>query len=172
MDWQPRFCSRCGGSLVQQQRDGRVRPVCPECGHVVYLNPLPSVAAVLFREGRVLLVKRNIPPGNGHWCLPGGFIEAGESVEDAVVREVEEETGLRCNPLALIAASSVIGGYYGNIVVIGFTAEILDGELRPGEDAEEACFFDLTSLPSLAFDVHRRFLEMCLSRKLPTYHEK
>jgi 8-oxo-dGTP diphosphatase len=170
MDWQPRFCSRCGGSLVQQQRDGRVRPVCPVCGHVVYLNPVPSVAAILFREGRVLLVKRNIEPGIGLWCLPGGFIETGESAEQAVVREVQEETGLLCKPLTLVKARSIIGGYYGNIIVLCYSADILSGELHAGEDAEEARYFDPQNLPEFAFTAHFRFLETYVGHNLPATH--
>ncbi|HEY3294292.1 MAG TPA: NUDIX domain-containing protein [bacterium] len=171
MDWQPRFCSRCGGSLVQQQRDGRSRPVCPDCGHVVYLNPVPSVAAILFREGRVLLVKRNIEPGIGLWCLPGGFIETGETTEQAVVREVQEETGLLCKTLDLVAARSITAGYYGNIIVLCYRAEILEGELCAGEDAADAQYFDITQTPVLAFGVHRRFLELALGHKLPASHD-
>ena len=171
MDWQPKFCSRCGGALIQRERDGRSRPVCPNCGHVVYLNPVPSVAAVLSSEGRILLVKRNIEPGIGLWCLPGGFIETGESAPEAVVREVEEETGLRCRPEQLIDARSVIGGFYGNIIVLCYSAAILGGDLRAGEDAAETQFFDPAQLPALAFTVHRRFLEKFLGHKILATHE-
>jgi 8-oxo-dGTP diphosphatase len=171
MDWQPRFCSRCGGLLVQQQRDGRPRPVCPACGHVVYLNPTPSVAAILFREGRVLLVKRNIQPGIGLWCLPGGFIEAGETAEQALAREVQEETGLIARVLDLVDVQTVVGGFYYNIVVICYSAEAVSGELQAGEDAGEARYFDLAELPELAFSVHRRFLDRYLGHKLPTTHD-
>ena len=171
MDWQPKFCSRCGGVLVHQQRDGRSRPVCPTCGHVVYLNPTPSVAAILFSEGRVLLVRRNIEPGIGQWCLPGGFIEAGETTHEAVVREVREETGLISAPGNLIDALSVIGGFYGNIIVLCYSAEILSGELRAGEDAEEARYFDPAQVPALAFTIHLRFLEKYLGHKVLPTHE-
>jgi 8-oxo-dGTP diphosphatase len=168
MNSQPAFCPSCGGSLVHEQRDGRPRPVCPSCGFIVYLNPVPSVAAILSREGRVLLVKRNIDPGRGYWCLPGGFIEAGESPQDAVVREVEEETGFRCRPLGLVDVQAVLGGYYGDIIVICYAAQVLDGTLKAGEDAAEADFFDLDALPGFAFSVHRRFLEKHIGRNLAT----
>ena len=171
MDWQPRFCSRCGESLIQQQRDGRLRPVCPACGQVVYLNPAPSVAAILEWRGRVLLVKRNIEPGKGLWCLPGGFIEAGETAEEAVTREVREETGLICQPRNLLAASTVIGGFYGNIIVLCYSAEVVGGNLLAGEDADEALAFEWSEIPSLAFRVHRQFLENYLGHTTTATHE-
>ena len=146
--------------------DGRERPVCSKCGRTVYMNPVPSVAAVLEQGGRVLLVKRGVEPGLGMWGLPGGFIEMGETIGEAVVREVEEETGLLCRPLRIVDAHSVLGGYYGDLVVSCFEAEILSGTLRAGEDAVDAQFFDPANLPGLAFEVHLRFLEKVVGRKL------
>lgn len=144
--------------------------MCPDCGHVVYLNPVPSVAVILFREGRVLLVRRNIEPAIGLWCLPGGFIEAGETAEQAVVREVQEETGLLCKPIELTDARSVIGGFYGNLVVLCYSAEVLSGQLHPGDDADEACCVNPAEIPPLAFKVHLRFLEKFLGHTLPMSH--
>jgi ADP-ribose pyrophosphatase YjhB (NUDIX family) len=134
------------------------------------LNPVPSVAAVLEQGGRVLLVKRGVEPGLGMWGLPGGFIEMGETISEAVVREVEEETGLRCKPIRIIDSQSVLGGYYGDLVVTCFAAEIVSGALKAGEDAVDAQFFDPANLPELAFEVHLQFLEIVVGRKLsPTY---
>jgi 8-oxo-dGTP diphosphatase len=159
MNWQPRFCPQCGGSLSLQLRDERMRPVCSACGRVVYLNPAPSVAAILYREGRVLLVKRNIDPGYGGWSLPGGFVEIGESVSDAVTREVEEETGLRCRPTHIVDAQSVLAGFYGDLIVICYAAAIVGGDLRSGGDADDVRFFDPSDLPEVAFDIHLQFIE-------------
>ena len=155
----PRFCSQCGNELHILETDGSPRPVCVRCGHVVYLNPAPSIAAILVRDGRVLLVKRNIEPGLGLWCLPGGFIEEDETVEQAVIREVREETGLSCHPRVLRDAHSMRSAVYGNILVLCYEADILDGELKAGGDAEEARFFSWNQLPEIAFDIHRTFLE-------------
>jgi 8-oxo-dGTP diphosphatase len=159
MNHRPLFCQQCGGALHEQRLDERVRPVCDLCGQVVYLNPAPSVAAILQREGRVLLVKRNIEPGLGRWGLPGGFIEEDESVEQAVIREVEEETGLACRPRLLLDVHSMRSVVYGPILVLCYSADILDGRMRPGGDADEAQFFSPDGLPEIAFDIHRRFLE-------------
>ena len=158
MNHRPRFCSQCGGSLHKRVLEGRERPVCVRCEHVAYVNPAPSVAAILHRDGRVLLVKRNIEPGLGLWSLPGGFIEEDENVEQAVIREVEEETGLLCRPHLLLDVHSMRSVLYGSILVLCYSAEILDGRLRAGGDASEAQFFSPDGLPEIAFDLHRRFL--------------
>ncbi len=158
----PSFCPLCGSQLLLQLHDGRERPVCSACGHIVYLNPAPSVAAILYQEGRVLLVRRAIEPGLGLWSLPGGFIELGETPEDAVIREVEEETGLICQPLRLLNAQGIVSGFYGDILVLCYSAEATSGELRAGCDASDAEYFDLHSLPAIAFDVHRSFLSQFL----------
>lgn len=158
MNHRPQFCPQCGGTLHERRLDGRERPVCDCCGHVVYLNPAPSVAAILHREGRVLLVKRGIEPGMGLWSLPGGFIEEDENVEQAVIREVEEETGLVCRPHLLLDVHSMRSTLYGSILVLCYSAEILNGHLRAGGDAADAQFFPPDGLPEIAFDIHRRFL--------------
>ena len=158
----PRFCPQCGGPIGLQPLDGRERPVCSACGHIVYVNPAPSVAAVLIQEGRVLLVKRGIEPGFGLWGLPGGFIEAGETPEEAVAREVLEETGLVCRAVRLRDAQAVLGGFYGDILVLAYEAEFDSGELCAGYDAEEADFFLPDALPPIAFKVHENFISNCL----------
>jgi 8-oxo-dGTP diphosphatase len=149
-----------------QYRDGRERPVCIECGEIVYLNPVPSVAAILVREGRVLLVRRAIQPGLGKWCLPGGFIEADEGPAEAIIREVNEETGLQCKPLRIIDAGAVLKGFYGDLIVICYLADILDGQLQPGDDAEAVEFFPFDRLPTLAFRNHLQFLEQYAGHKI------
>lgn len=162
----PQYCAQCGGKLCVQEMDGSPRPVCVRCGHVVYLNPAPSIAAILVRDGRVLLVKRNIEPGLGLWSLPGGFIEENETVEEAVVREVREETGLSCVPRKLCDAHAMRSAVYGSILVLCFVADIDGGELNAGGDAEETRFFPTDQLPEIAFDIHRTFLNKYGTRPL------
>jgi len=154
----PRFCSQCGSALRDEVNDGRVRPVCPECGHVMYLNPVPSVAAVLVKDHQILLVKRNITPGKGKWSLPGGFMEAGETIAKSVCREVAEETGVVCHSPRLLGAETVLGGFYGDVVVLCCGAEFANGPLAAGGDADEARFFDLDDLPEIAFAAHAQFI--------------
>jgi 8-oxo-dGTP diphosphatase len=93
--WQPlRFCSRCGTLLATRMVNGRVRPACPACGFVVYVDLKVACGVLVERAGTVLLVRRRNEPGRGRWCLPCGFEDADESPEQAARREAREETGL------------------------------------------------------------------------------
>ena len=140
--------------------EGRKRRVCPDCGTVNYQNPIPSVAVVITdSEGRLLLTKRSVEPGKGLWCLPGGFIETGESPEETVVREVMEETGLKVAPAESLGPCSKIGGYHGDVIILGYTADIMGGELKAGDDAEEVKYIPLNNLPEIAFRCHSFFIE-------------
>lgn len=138
--------------------DGRVRPVCLVCGNVVYLNPLPAVAAVLIESGRVLLIRRGVEPGAGLWALPSGFMEHGETPEAALVREVEEETGVRCSPRELLSATTHTDSVFGHVLVLAYAAVFASGEVRAGDDAIEANWFPTTNLPEMAFHSHRDFV--------------
>jgi len=121
------------------------------------LNPLPTVDIVLVRPGQgVLLVARRNPPRG--WALPGGFIDYGESAEDAAVREAREETGLEVRLTGLLGVYSDPGRdpRFHTLSVV-FTAEA-DETAVPlaGDDAGQARFFPLGALPSdMAFDHHR-----------------
>src|SRR4029453_15234156 len=89
------YCAACGSRTEERHVEGSVRPVCTACGHVVYRDPKLAVAVLIARDGRILLGKRG--PGArepGKWSFPAGFVERGERVEQAAVREAREETGL------------------------------------------------------------------------------
>ena len=92
-----RFCPLCRARLIDRAWDGKMRRYCPACGFVYWERPLPAAAVVVGdsrRPGEIVLVRRRYPPDAGQWTLPGGGIEAGESVAEAARREVLEETGL------------------------------------------------------------------------------
>jgi len=72
-----------------------LRDFCPCCNSYFYENPLPVVSSILESSRQILLVKRGRPPSKGLWCLPSGFAEAGESIEEAALRELKEETGIK-----------------------------------------------------------------------------
>jgi 8-oxo-dGTP diphosphatase len=128
--------------------------------------PRPTVDAIVHRPGRgVLLVRRrNPPPG---WALPGGFVDPGESCEDAVVRETLEETGLRVVRRRQFHVYSD-PGRDPRVFTVGvvFVVEA-DGEPQAGDDAADARFFPLDALPdAVAFD-HRRILEDFRENRYP-----
>lgn len=161
-----RYCSICGGALTTELIDNRSRLICKGCNHVHYENPIPSVTALIERQGGVLLVRRAVEPGKGDWCLPGGFIESGETITAAAAREVKEETNLDCRITGILDACSDLDGFYGDVLVVCYRAEILGGELKAGDDAMDLGFFKEDNLPRLAFRCHARFLEKFWGRDL------
>ena len=155
------FCPRCGGSLVQRYVEGRERQVCSHCGRIHYRNAKPCACALVVQDGRVLLVRRAIEPFYGYWDIPGGFLEAEEHPAASVVREIEEETGLRIRLTSLLGiyvdAYSTEDEYTLNI---HYLAEVVSGEPRPASDVSELAWFAPHELPSdLAFRSDYQALE-------------
>jgi ADP-ribose pyrophosphatase YjhB (NUDIX family) len=137
---------------------------CPGCGRTieVYLNPVPTVDAIVEYEGGVVLVRRRNPPCG--WALPGGFVDYGESVEQAVMREVLEETGLTLvTPTLFYVYSDPERDPRQHTITTVFSGAG-QGRLTPGDDAEQARVFPLDDLPGLAFD-HGRILHDYRERK-------
>ncbi len=115
-------------------------------------QPLVGVAAVVFRGDAVLLVRRGQEPARDSWSLPGGLVELGETLEEALRRELLEETGL---PVTILGITAVLDRIYrdpaGRIpyhyVLVDFLCESEAGEPRPGSDSAAARFVPLTHLP-------------------------
>ena len=139
-----KYCPECAGELVRELIEGRRRLRCQTCGEIHYENPLPATAVVCRNEkGELLLVKRNEQPCVGQWCLPGGFIEMGETAREGALREFKEETGLKGKILRVIDVATRVDGYWGDVVLIGFEVEATGGTLNAMDDAEEAEYFPL-----------------------------
>ena len=135
---------------------------------VVKYGPSPSITVdgVVLSGGEVLLVKRARPPFENMWALPGGFVRYGERLSEAAVREVEEETGLRCEILQFVGfEDSPLRDPRGHTITAVFLLEVTGGELRGGDDASEARFFSPNNLPPLAFD-HGDILKKALRGNL------
>ena len=126
---------------------------CPHCGGQIeaFRNPYPTADIVFHRPGEVLLIRRKNPPAG--WALPGGFIDYGESAEQAAEREAFEETGLQVRELRQFRVYSKPGRdprFHTLTVVFIASAQ---GEVRAGDDASEAQWFALDDLPKdMAFD--------------------
>jgi 8-oxo-dGTP diphosphatase len=103
-------------------------------------TPLVGVGAVIVHESRVLLVRRGSEPLKGHWTLPGGVLEVGETLVEGVVREVREETGLLVEPLELVELLDRIHRQTGRVryhyVIADYLCRVTGGELRAASDAE------------------------------------
>lgn len=161
-----RYCPKCGGELVREMIGDRYRLRCRHCGEIHYENPLPATALVARNErGELLLVRRSEPPCIGEWCLPGGFIETGETARQGALREFKEETGLDAKLIDVIDVATRVDGYWGDVVLIGFEVEISGGDLIAADDASEARFFPLENLPEIAFDTHRHMIHRITERE-------
>src|SRR5262245_17480339 len=90
-----RHCMTCGAKLQTTRQEGHRRRRCPRCGWTFYDNPAPAAVAIIEGPSGILLARRAAPPYQGAWDLPGGFIEAGELPDGALVRELREELGAR-----------------------------------------------------------------------------
>jgi len=153
-----RFCPYCGTPVVQQFLFGRERPTCPTCGWIYFADPKVAVAAIVEREGKILLTRRVNPPNQGYWTLPAGFVDAGEDPARAAERECLEETGLQVQVTALVDVLSGREHERGADIVIVYRAQIIGGQLQAGDDADDVGFFDRNALPPLAFQSTRRAL--------------
>jgi ADP-ribose pyrophosphatase YjhB (NUDIX family) len=145
------FCQQCGTKMIISLRAGRERPVCPQCDWVFFPDPKVAVVTLVMQGTKVLLARRVNTPQQGLWTLPGGFVDAGEDPAHAAERECLEETGLTVQVTGLM---DVIAGQEhprGAHILIVYKAEIISGEINPGDDVDRVQFFDFHKLPPLAF---------------------
>jgi 8-oxo-dGTP diphosphatase len=118
-----------------------------------YNNPKVTVDGILIENNDILLIKRGKNPFKGKWALPGGFVEYGETTQEAIKREFNEETGLICDIIGLFGVySQPDRDPRGHIVSIIYDLKRKHGQLQSGDDATNAKFFSLIDLPLLAFD--------------------
>jgi ADP-ribose pyrophosphatase YjhB (NUDIX family) len=143
-----KYCSVCAALLELKQVADRQRPVCPSCGHVVYHDPKVAATCIVERNCKVLMIKRGNQPGIGLWSMPGGYVDRGEVVEEAAVREVQEETGLAVEVERLVGLFSESGH---PVIVAAFVAREVGGALEAGSEALDLGFFSTNDLPPLAF---------------------
>lgn len=152
------FCQRCGAPTEERSVDGLTRPVCTGCGAVVYLDPKLAVTVVIERDGRVLLGKRAAwTRAPGAWSFPAGFVERGEVVETAAVREVTEETGLTIELGPVLGVFSELGE---TVVLLVYPAVSFAGVPVAGDDLTELDWFPPAALPELAFPHDMAILQL------------
>jgi 8-oxo-dGTP diphosphatase len=129
-------------------------PPVPQSDRHYPKRPIVGVGALLFDGDQVLLIQRGKPPLEGYWALPGGAVEAGERLEDAMIREVFEETGLHISADSIATVFERImpdteGRCEYHYVLIDFYCTIQGGELRPGDDSRDARWFRIAELETL-----------------------
>ena len=129
-------------------------------------RPILSVGAVVFRGDNVLLIRRGRPPFQGHWSIPGGKVEHGEAMRDAVLREIAEETGVIARVLGLIDAFEALPERpeAPHFALIDFACEYVSGEVAAADDAMDAEFVPLTeALARLSWDKTRLAIQGALA---------
>jgi len=159
------YCPRCAHPLTDKFLFGRMRRVCPGCGFIFFRDPKVATGVLVEQEGKVLLVRRAVDPKHGWWCIPSGFVEYDEAPEKAALRECREETGLDVRLTSLLDVYHYQSDFRGSGILIIYQAEVVGGDLRPGDDASEARFFGPDQLPQeVAFASNRETLRQWQQR--------
>jgi len=157
------FCSQCGQpvSLLVPEGDHLPRHVCTACGTVHYQNPKIVAGCVPEHEGRILLCRRAIEPRRGYWTIPAGFMENGETTQDAARRESIEEALADVEIGSLLAVVHVL---HADQVHVMFRARLPKPEFGAGAESLEVMLYDEDSIPWR--DIAFRSVEFALRRYL------
>ncbi len=154
-----RFCPQCGGTLASRSlRQGDpARLVCEACAFVFYLDPKVATGVIVPFDGGIVLVRRAIDPSYGKWVFPGGYVDRGETLEGAAIRETREEAGLEVRLTRLVGLYS----YTGKPVILAvFAGEATGGALAVDDESLEIKAFPSDGIPwdELAFPSTRQAL--------------
>src|SRR5262245_29334623 len=147
-----RFCPLCGARLERRPVPpiDKLETVCSGCGFVYYLGQKVVAGTLLLEDGQVLLTRRAINPAHGKWTFPGGYVDWGEPVELAAVRETYEETGLTVDLGKLVGVYS-----YPDtpVVIVVYEARVTGGALMPCHESDRVEWVGLEAIPwdELAF---------------------
>lgn len=154
-----RFCVRCGGGLETRQLKTIEPPrlVCGRCSYVHYPDPKVAACVICSFDGKVVLLRRGIEPSYGQWVFPGGFLDRGERLEDAAVREAREEVNVEVRVRRLLNVYSYAGH---PVVVVVFVGDVVRGIPSVGDEAIDVGLFSRDQIPwdELAFPSTRQAL--------------
>ena len=150
---QYKFCPKCKGDFkFKKEHNQNPRFICQKCGFVFYINPAPTVSAIILKDNKILFTKRAIEPLKGEWDLPGGFLELDETAEAGLKREMKEELSVD------IKIGDYIGSFVDRYAGMEWTincyyfAKIIKGRPKPADDVAGIDWFDLKKTPKLAFE--------------------
>lgn len=165
------FCSHCGKpvQLRLPQGDHLQRYVCTSCGTIHYENPRLVVGCVPDHEGRILLCRRAIEPRRGYWTVPAGFMENGETLQQAATRESREEALVEVEIGSLLSVVHVLRAHQ---VHVFFRATLPAAQFAPGPESLEVELFDSGDIPwadiafpSTEFTLHRYLEDRAAGRE-------
>jgi ADP-ribose pyrophosphatase YjhB (NUDIX family) len=172
------FCTHCGQPLTRSwvEEDACERDVCGCCHTVHYDNPKVLIACFVQYRAQVVLCRRAVDPAKGYWYPPTGFVESGETPEEAAARELEEEAGLEI-PASLLMLYGVVNLPRLNQIYIVYRTELSTKlALKPGRESLEVRFFSEAELPwgQLAFDemangILQKFFDRMRTGNFPVY---
>ncbi len=151
--------------IIQKEEEGVVRDYCIFCKEYFYDNPLPVASAIVTRDRKILLVKRGKEPYKGKWCLPSGFAETNETIEDAALRELKEETGIKGRIVGMVDVESCNNYFYGDLIFLTFEVTAFNSEAIPGSDTVSVKYFPVEELPDLAFKPNTKAVQTFLKNK-------
>jgi 8-oxo-dGTP diphosphatase len=166
-----RFCPRCGGHLEPRKLKAiePERLVCRGCSFIFYLDPKVVAGTIFTIDRQVVLLRRGVEPAMGKWVFPGGYVDRGESVREAAVRETKEECDLDVSLQSLLDVYSY--SQSPNVIVV-YAAEVIGGELKARDESVEAQLFASPAIPwqELAFpstrDALRDYLRLYLGDRI------
>jgi len=163
-----RFCPCCASplELVLLKPGEPARLVCSSCRFVFYQDPKVAACTISMVDGGIVLLKRSIEPSRGKWVFPGGYVDRGETVPEAAVRETLEEVRLKVSLTGILDVYSFRGDA---VAVVVYAAEVVSGSLTAGDESLEARAFPPEELPwdDLAFDSTRAALRDYVRRFFP-----
>lgn len=162
------FCPKCGGALAQRSIKSSEpdRLVCLACRFVFFLDPKVAVGTIIPHDDGIVMVKRAIEPAYGKWVFPGGFVDRGERVEEAAIREAREES---CLDVRISRLLNVYSYADHPVIIIVYIADIIGGRAEAGDETLEVGLFKPNELPwnDLAFPSTSHALHEYLSTVQP-----
>jgi len=150
-----RFCPICTTHLEVREFDGTPRNHCSNCGFIRFRNPSPSAGAIAIMDEKIVMIKRGRPPSKGKWAFPSGFLELGETPEEGVLRELEEESGVTGEIVDLIGVYYEQSEVWGDLLVIMYLVKVIGGTIMAGDDADDARLFTSEEVPRFKFTSFR-----------------
>ena len=151
-----KYCQRCGHELQRKTIENKIRPYCPGCGDVVFLDPKVAAVVLVSSDGKLVLVRRDIEPAMGRWSFPSGYVDRGEPVEEAAIREVKEETSLD------VRLTGLIGLYSARdtpVVLAAYSAQVVGGSPQARSEVQDVALFSPDALPPMPFPHDYQILE-------------